>query len=182
LLGTDQDVEGEDEQEGEENGGEAEGADSVGLSLMGALQVEGTPSNSVPSSKTSESLPPVGEGKIGGRQGEFFAGNLVSEGRSVMKTLLVTLSYCIEQMKAEEDGRDKVEAMTTSAGGAQGFLSGLLSDDPSSSSPSMVGHFGGGRGSVRTMHKVTSMPVMGKVRRGSKANLTQGMLLLLSIC
>jgi hypothetical protein len=84
-------------------------------------------------------------------------GGLVNEGRSVMKTLIVTLSYCVSKMKEEADAQGRPPAGGTAPSKSE--AAAFRNNDPSSSSPSIAGW---GKGSSVGMHKVSSMPVMGK--------------------
>ena len=79
---------------------------------------------------------------------------IVADGRSVMKTLLITLRYCIAQLSTEHE-RKQQEAEMEKLQSRQKRISKLLSTDPSSSSPTMVAKY-----STKSLHKVSSMPMI----------------------
>ena len=81
---------------------------------------------------------------------------IATDGLEVIRSLLVTLSYCIGRLADEERAEKDREEAAKSRHSRQRDVSVLFNKDPSSSSPSMINL---GRGSG--MHKVSSMPHMG---------------------
>ena len=73
-----------------------------------------------------------------------------TDGLEVVRSLLVTLSYCVAQFAEEEKAKKDQEEASKSRHSRQREMAVLLSKDPSSSSPSMINLGGGGKG----VHKV----------------------------